>query len=146
MKPLRKRHLQIWTAWAILIPVGIIAGYVSVPKKAIGELIQVDSGKALPLVINSADKTNYSVVLRSSEDKSQLQLEWINKTASTYPSSLIYKVSNEKQELKDAELIGRVEAKGHFYFPLKNDSAAKNIFILYDIIHQQKIDLINLTQ
>ncbi len=146
MKPLRKRHLQIWTAWAILIPVGIIAGYVSVPKKAIGELIQVDSGKELPLVINSADKTNYSVVLRSSEDKSQLQLEWINKTASTYPSSLIYKVSNEKQELKDAELIGRVEAKGHFYFPLKNDSAAKNIFILYDIIHQQKIDLINLTQ
>lgn len=146
MKPLRKRHLQIWTAWAILIPVGMIAAYVSVPKKIIGELIQVDSRKALPLVINSVDKTNYSVALRSSEDKSQLQLEWINKTASTYPSSLIYKVSNEKQELKDAELIGRVEAKGHFYFPLKNDSAAKSIFILYDIIHLQKIDLINLTQ
>lgn len=146
MRPLRKRHLQIWTVWAIIIPIGMIAAYVAVPKKITGELIRVDSGKALPLVINSVDKTNYSVVLRSSEDKSKLQLEWINKMASIYPSSLIYKLSNDKQELKDAELIGRVEAKGHFYFPLKNDSAAKNIFVLYDIIHQQKIDLINLTQ
>lgn len=145
MKPLRRRHLQIWTVWAIFIPIGMIAAYVNIPKKVAGELIQIDSGKALPLVINSIDKTNYSVALRSSEDKSQLQLEWINKNASAYPSSLIYKVSNEKQELKDAELIGRVEAKDHFYFPLKNDSTAKNIFVLYDIIHQQKIDIIKLT-
>lgn len=143
MKSLRKRHLQIWTAWAILIPIGMIAAYVSIPKKTTGELTQQDSGKALPLVINSVDKTNYSVVLRSNETKSQLQLEWINKTAATYPSSLIYKVTNEKQELKEAELIGRVEAKGHFYFPLKKDSISQFHFILYDIIHKTQIDIIN---
>lgn len=143
MKPLRKRHLQIWTALAILIPIGIIVAYINVPKKVIGELIQVDSEKALPLVINSVDKLNYSVVLRSNEDKTQLQLEWINKTASVYPSSLIYKIRNEKQELKEAELIGRVEAKGHFYFPLKKDSTNKYQFILYDIIHKKQTDIVN---
>lgn len=142
IKPLRKRHLQIWTAWAVLIPFGIIVAWISVPKKIADKLIQPSAETVLPVVINSIDKTNYAVALRSSNDKTQYQLEWINKGASVYPSSLIYKVSPliYGGGLEGADLIGRVEAKGHYYFPLKKDSTANYNFILYDIIHKIKID------
>ena len=139
MKPLRKRHLQIWTAWAILIPIGIIAAYVNVPKKVTDKLIQPVKEMALPVVANSIDKTNYAVSLRMNGDKTQYQLEWINKTASVYPSSLIYKLS-AAGNLETADLIGRVEARGSYYFPLKKDSTSNYNFILYDIIHKNIID------
>jgi hypothetical protein len=142
MKPLRKRHLQIWTVWAILIPVGIITAYVNVPKKATGNIISSAEGKTLPVVINTVDKTSYTVTLRSSEDKKQWQLDWVNKEASLYPSSLIYKTNNGNTDLQTAEIIGRVEAKGRFYFPLLKDSSGNYRFVLYDIIHKQIIDSI----
>lgn len=33
MKPLRKRHLQIWIMLAVLVPAGIISGYMVVPEE-----------------------------------------------------------------------------------------------------------------
>jgi hypothetical protein len=140
MKPLRKRHLQIWTAWAILLPAGIIAAWVNIAPKITSETIKATAAKPLPVVIHSVDKTNYTVVLRNSEDKLQFQLEWINNEASVYPSSLIYKTKTGNTDLQAAELIGRVEAKGRFYFPLTKDSTSNYHFVLYDIIHKQIID------
>jgi hypothetical protein len=139
---LRKKHLQIWTAWAILIPIGIVAAYVNMPKQAGNKLLQAVKENVLPVVINSVDKNNYTVVLRTNNDKSQWQLEWINKEASVYPSSLLYKVTNEKQDLQNADLIGRVDVPGSSAFPIKEDTTGNYHFILYDIIHKQIIDSI----
>ncbi|MGE5107791.1 MAG: hypothetical protein ACM3H8_09620 [Sphingobacteriales bacterium] len=141
MKPLRKRHLQIWTAWAVLLPVIIIAGYMAVPKKITGELLQKDTSSALPVVINSVSRNNYVVSLRTKNDKSQIQLEWINTAISSIPSTLIYREAKPENEL-----LGRIEAKGTYYFPLKIDSTGNYNFILYDIIHKQVIDSIKFKQ
>ena len=40
IKSLRKRHLQIWILWSVLLPAGIIVAYMSVPKKVTQELLQ----------------------------------------------------------------------------------------------------------
>jgi len=40
IKSLRKRHLQIWILWAILLPGGIIVAYMAVPGKVRQELLQ----------------------------------------------------------------------------------------------------------
>ena len=144
IKALRKRHLQIWTAWSLLLPVGIISAYMVVPKKRTDKLLQPSAAQALPVVVKNIDKVNYTVALRTDQSSSQLQLEWKNKTASVYPSSLIYQLSGNSNNIQNAAIIGRVEAKGDFYFLLKNDSAKQHRFVLYDIIHQQKIDSINL--
>jgi hypothetical protein len=143
MKPLRKRHLQIWTAWAILLPVGIISAYIVVPKKTINKLLQPSSAEAFPVVIKTVDKTNYTAILRANNSSTQLQLEWKNKTASIYPSSLIYQLAAGSDDIKDAGIVGRVEARGDYYFPLKTDSNKNYRFVLYDVIHQQKIDSLN---
>lgn len=137
MKPLRRRHLQVWALLAVLIPAGIISGYFAVPKEETNKLLQEDSTAALPVVVNKIERKDYSVYLRSSADKMNLQLQWINTKASTVPSSLIYKTGTGEKEL-----IGRVEGQGRFYFPLMADSTNSYQFILYDIIHQQTIDTI----
>jgi hypothetical protein len=138
MKPLRKRHLQIWTAWAVLLPLIIIVGYIAIPKKITGRLLKEDNSNVLPVIFNSVSHNNYVVSLRTNNDKSQMQLEWINTETSTVPSALIYKIVKPENEL-----MGRVEAKGKYYFPLKKDSAGNYRFILYDIIHKKVIDTIN---
>lgn len=141
MKPLRKRHLQVWTLLAILIPAGIISGYFAVPGEATNKLLQEDIAAALPDVVNKIERKDYAVYLRAAADKMSWQLQWVSKKASTVPSSLIYKTGSS-----DNELIGRVEGQGSYYFPLKADSANLYRFVLYDIIHQQTIDSLNFTQ
>ena len=144
IKPLRKRHLQIWIGLAVLLPVGIISAWLVVPKPVRDRLLQPASTQALPVLLKNIDKANYSANLRTSADTSVLQLEWINKKQLIVPSALIYQVSNEQKDIQNANIIGRIDAQGTYHFPLKKDSANRNMqFVLYDIIHHKIIDLIN---
>jgi hypothetical protein len=138
IKSLRKRHLQIWALWAVLMPVGIIAAWLAVPQKAVDKLLQPEAGTALPVAIQSVEKESYIVTLRSNKENTQYQLQWINRKPSTVPSSLIYKVSPPENEL-----VGRVDARGTYYFPLGIDSNNMYRFILYDIIKKSTIDSVN---
>ena len=65
IKPLRKRHLQIWTACAILIPVGIISAVVVRPQLPKDKLLQPASTAALPIVLKSVDKDDYMISIRN---------------------------------------------------------------------------------
>jgi hypothetical protein len=138
IKPLRKRHYQIWATFAILIPVLIISAYLVVPEQAVGKLLQQDKSEVLPVVINKIEGENYSACLRSSADKKKYQLHWLNKKNVALPSSLIYKINNSEKEL-----VGRITSEGNYFFSLPKDTTGKYHFILYDIIHQQIIDSIN---
>ncbi len=145
IKPLRKRHLQIWMTLAILIPLGIISAVLVIPKTARDKLFQPGATAALPLILKTIDKAGYTVNLRSSADTSALQLEWISKEVLTYPSALVYQVpfaeTDVEKEGADALIVGRIEGKGIYHFPLKKGTAGRaQNFVLYDIIHHQKID------
>ncbi len=146
IKPLRKRHLQIWSVLAVLIPVGIVSAIIVRPKPVTNTLLQPATTEALPVIIKTVEKENYTVNLRGS-DQTPAQLEWINKTVLTFPTATIYKVPI-MQSLKaspkggglEGALIGRIEARGTYHFALKPDSTNTYYFILYDFIHQQQID------
>jgi len=146
MKPLRKRHLAIWITLAILLPAGIAVAWLAIPEQPVQKLLQPPTSTALPVVLKKSDKPNYTVTIRRSTDGSQLQLEWINKEVLQYPTATIYAgtaITNPPQ----AKLIGRIEARGNWYFPLDSTLSATpgntDHFILYDFIHQQVIDTIN---
>src|SRR3954451_19914827 len=151
IKPLRKRHLQIWTAWAVLIPIGIISAVIVRPLFPKEKLLQPTAIAVLPVVLKSIDKDDYTVSIRSENDTSKLQLEWINKKTLTYPTATIYedtlsgqlKVSPVGGDLEGAALIGRIEARGTYHFALTKDLVRNNYhFILYDFIHKKIIDSI----
>ena len=146
IKILRKRHLQIWTAWAFLLPIGIIAAWIVVPKPVTDRLFQPSNSVALPKIIGTVKKEDYTINLRESEDQSVMQLEWINQTSLTSPSALIYEVQSAHDEVKEGsgELIGRIDNKGIYHFTLAMESGKKDFhFVLYDIIHHHIIDRID---
>ena len=145
IKPLRKRHLQIWSVLAVLIPVGIIGALIVRPKPANDKTLQPSSTEALPVIIKKIEKENYTVSLRGN-NQNATQLEWINKTVLTFPTATIYKTVSGNKGIAGAELIGRIEARGTYHFALKPDSANNYYFILYDFIKQQVIDSINFTE
>jgi hypothetical protein len=143
IRPLRKKHFQIWSALSVLIPVGIITAWLSVKQPVNNTVLQPGKAEALPNVISSVDRKDYTVRLRSKNSVPE-QLEWINKTTLTVPSAAIYETGTGHSQVKSANLIGRIEAKGNYYFPLKTDSIyVKLKFILYDFIHEEIIDSIN---
>ena len=141
IKALRKRHFQIWSLIAVLIPTGIIAAWIAVSEEASDSLLQPGAGHALPVMIKSIEKENYTANLKSNSDHSQYQLEWINKRESVFPSSLVYKIT-----FPENELIGRVDAMGVYFFPLRVDSMNAYNFILYEIIKNQVTDSLNFGQ
>jgi hypothetical protein len=142
IKSLRKRHLQVWTLWSVLIPLGIISAVLVRPVFPKEKLLQPTGAAGLSVVLKSLDKENYTINVRSNNDNSQLQLEWINRKALTYPTATIYEDTTNTDNISKATLIGRIEARGTYHFNLKKNSNSNYHFIIYDFIHQQIIDSI----
>ena len=138
IKPLRKKHLQIWMLLAILIPAGIISAYMAVPKEVLNKLLQQDQTEALPVEVKKIEQKNYHAFLRCSANKKNYQLQLNVIDESTTPSSLLYQIN-----FTEKELVGRIATKGTYYFSVEADSSNNYHFILYDIIHHQNIDTLN---
>lgn len=144
IKPLRKRHLQIWITIAFLLPIGIISAWIAIPQPLKDKLLQPASTQALPVIIKNLQQRDPFIAIRSNADTSSLQLEWISGTELTFPSALIYQVSDSEKNIESGNIIGRVDMRGAYHFPLKKDIANKNFhFIVYDIIHHKIIQRIN---
>jgi hypothetical protein len=142
IKALRKRHVQIWSILLLVIPVGTISSWLSVRKVKTDQLLQPVVRQAFPHIISSIERDDYTIRLRSNSSSVQ-QIEWINKTVLAVPTAVIYKVGDGNVNLDSCELVGRVDAKGKYYFPVKQVSSEKLKFILYDFLHKQIIDTIN---
>ena len=152
IKPLRKRHLQIWTAIAILLPLGIIFSWLVIPNPVPVKILQAPTVELLPVIHSKKDTIQYCINIRTNKEKTSWQLEWKNKLALMVPSAVIYKASLNPSEggtfgsIKPgaAELIGRIEARGDYVFLLKPDSLVyKDLnLVLYDFIHEKVIDFI----
>ena len=151
MKPLRKAHRRIWTAWAILLPLGILVSWLVIPNPMPVKALGQPGIELLPVIKHSEEKPAYCLRIRSDEGDSKRQLEWWNKLPLTVPSAVIYKTRAESKtgtfDPGSAELIGRIETKGSHVFPLAKDSSANQElhFVLYDFIHQQIIDQFKFT-
>lgn len=154
IKSLRKRHRLIWIAWAVLLPVGIVLAWLVIPDQSSVKLLKSSSIELLPVILKSKDAKDYSINIRSNKENTVWQLEWRNKTVLRVPSAVIYNASLSPSNAGTSDafnpeqsfLIGRIETKGDYVFPLKSDSADLQHlrFILYDFIHDKIIETINL--
>jgi hypothetical protein len=144
IKSLRKRHRQVWIAWAILLPVGIIISWLTIPDQLPVKLLQESDVPLFPAVAAQKDMEDYTVTLRTDSQKNQWQLHWSNKKVLAVPSAVIYYVTNSNQAINTNELIGRIEARGEYVFHLKPGikSNAHPEFVLYDFIREKIIEKI----
>jgi hypothetical protein len=107
-------------------------------------LLQPVSSEAFPVILKKLPQREPSVSIRCNADTTQIQLEWIIRTALTYPSALIYQVTDSNSNIESGQIIGRVDLRGVYHFSLRKDSSGKTYhFIVYDIIHHQIIQHIN---
>ena len=161
IKQLRKRHLQIWVLCAVLIPVGIIVGWMTVPKKVTQELLQKVVPASTYHTIASVEKENYKInilvpnsvtIKHPTGWEYELKVEFINKKESATDSLLLYKIINTTDNNIDKqELLGRIESKGTQEFRLKffdlrvtkGKFDYRDKFLLYDIMKKQVVDSIN---
>lgn len=136
--------MQIWSTLSALIPIGIVTGWLAVKRTVYSDTLQPAAQHPFSQVILSAEKSNFTARVRTN-DSGAWQLEWINKAIVTVPSAVIYRAGHGLNAIESAELVGRIETKGTYYFPLKKDSTdAHPLFILYDFIHQKIIDSVKL--
>jgi|SRR6476660_8568958 len=143
VRGLRKRHLQIWVALAILIPIGVVSAVIVRPQLPKSKLLQPAATPALPVILKSVDKDDYTISIRGNSDTSMLQLEWINKKALTYSTATIYEDTTNTNNISNALLIGRIEARGIYRFTLSKNLVRNDYhFIVYDFIHKKVIETI----
>jgi len=161
IKQLRKRHLQIWTLWAVLIPIGIIVAWTSVPKKVTQELLQKVAPASTYHTIASVERENYKINILVPNSvtikhpvgwENDLKVEFINKKESATDSLLLYKVIDfTDNNIDKQELLGRIESEGTQEFRLKifdlrvtkKKFDYRDKFFLYDIMKKQIVDSIN---
>ena len=145
IKTLRKRHLQVWTIISVLMPLAIICAVIVVPSNVTNKSLKPAGAAALPLVLKTINKYGYTVNLRASADTALLQLEWTNKNILTHPTALVYQVPSFETDIdsggESTLVIGRIASQGTYLFPLgKYVEGKAQYFVIYDIIHHQKID------
>lgn len=112
-----------------------------IPRPSKTNLLQPDAGEALPRILKTVSSEQYVINLRSGFD-TLYQLEWINKAVLTRPTAVIYTLKPGMKSIRDAELVGRIEARGTYRFKLRSDISNDRL-LLYDFIHQEIIDTIN---
>ncbi len=150
IKSLRNRHRQTWLAWAFLLPTGIIFAWLAIPNQAAVKFTGRESQPPLPEIIHTADKPGYTLHIRTETKKKNWQLEWKNKAPLKTPSAVIYRISpgllTGEFDPSKAVVVGRIEARGDYIFPLPQDSTGHQpmVFLLYDFIHEKIIDTIHL--
>jgi len=135
IKPLRRRHLQIWSLLAVLLPAAILTAWLVVPQPATDLLLQPETAAPLPLLLGQNDKPERTVSLRAVADSSMLQLEWVARSPLTAPSALVY---------AGPALLGRIGPRGNYRFSFRPSPGSRRPqIILYDIIHHTVIEKIN---
>ena len=144
IRALRKKHLEIWIVLSILIPVGMICAILVRPVFPKDKLLQPDSSQALPILMRSLIRDPYTFNIRSSLDTSQLQLEWIIREKLIYPTATIYEDTANFNDISKAVLLGRIEIMGTYHFQLANRAENTYHFIIYDFVHKQIIESVNI--
>jgi hypothetical protein len=145
IKPLRKRHLQIWLLLAILLPIGIISATVARRHLPQMNLLQPRSGAVFPVIVKQKETPRFSVQLRSNNAFQATQLLWINKQPLITPTAAIYLASSDKASLGDAHYIGRIESRGTYVFNLTAFQPQAPIHIIvYDFIHKKIVEKVDL--
>jgi hypothetical protein len=143
IKPLRKRHLQVWSFWAVLLPLGIIGGIAARKQIPADNSLQASNAIEQPVLLNEKKFSAFTVQLRTNEPGSARQLVWINNKPLEVPTAAIYQSGSDTSSVTNSKYIGRIEGTGDYYFDLSSND---EYFILYDFIHQQIIERVNLSR
>jgi hypothetical protein len=140
IRPLRNIHRRLWLCLALILPAGIIFSWLVIPNPVAIHKMAAVQPTLLPEIKGKKETALYCINIRSGADKIAWQLEWKSKLPLAVPSAVIYQAKNYVYQPGDAKLVGRVEARGNYVFPLSRDNDSVLLLLVYDFIHARIID------
>ena len=137
--PLRKTHLRIWIAWAILLPTLYMYALWNIPKFEKNELIFKDLPKALPVELRTIKDNQLQITLRKDERENyQIELQLLEPFKAVAPS--LWVNIHQKASIENGEFLGNLEGKGLYRFAVKPEIAKElKEIIFYCAIKKQAI-------
>ncbi|MBS4065412.1 MAG: hypothetical protein KGZ74_12670 [Chitinophagaceae bacterium] len=140
-RQLRKRHRVIWFFIAASIPFLLLVSWLLIPQLEPVKAIAQSQPDVLPVVLKTSELPHHYEANLRTNNKGDYQLEWRSYAALRIPSAVIYQLKGNGKQF----LIGRIEARGIYRFPVQKDGISNDFrFQLYDFIHERVIDTINI--
>jgi hypothetical protein len=144
MKPLRTAHRWVWLVLALLLPAGIVGCWLVIPAASAVTILPAPVAELLPVVQAQSENQRYCVYIRSNNEQTRWQLEWKNKLPLESPTAVIYQTAGREANIRNASLVGRIEARGNYVFALTDSTPPQEInLLLYDFIHEKPLDSFN---
>lgn len=141
---LRNRHLFIWVALAILLPIGFSLAYFAIPEKSPGRLVIPEVLPAMGQILSSHESDELLIRVLGNASETQKQLEFTLKESLSSPSSFIYLCASGKSEqLDQCRALGRLKSKGVYRFELKENSKEFEL-VIFDMIKKVQRDKISI--
>jgi hypothetical protein len=130
---LQKRHRQLWTVFAIVLPVFFVWSYLSIPTTAKNPITEDYS--LLPIIYNEIENDDFKVIERKIELELDInyQLQVIVKKPIRQSAALIFVGENEAA-IKDKSPVGQLFSKGNYSFPLLDPLQKNDNIYLYNPI------------
>lgn len=138
---IRKRHLYIWMALAVLLPVGYVAAILAVPPEAPAtNVVETIRSQDLPpqyaRVLQVAEHPRLKMQLRQDTASQQRQVELILKQPLRRPSTWAYLSEGDSTRIAGKQLLGLLTNQGVYRYALP-DSLHPRLLLLYDGIRKQ---------
>lgn len=144
IRPLRKKHLQVWVVLTVLLPLGIVAAYRSVPPPLIEPRELLPSGTVFPFIGEPAMSEDHAVPLRNNADR-QEQLDRILKNPLPVPSAFVYCQSKKSRQPADENKLNGVAGSKetrvldpHQQHYMVADEIGTT-FLLHDAVHSRRM-------
>lgn len=142
---LRKRHFRTWMALAVLIPVGFVWAFISIPPSPPSTSFAKHPAQPTQLekLVKEADHQHLKINLREDRTGTKRQLEIIVKAPLNHPSTWVYLGTDSEVSIEGKKLVGILANQGVYRFPIDAQPDFSNI-ILYDAIKKESWTVIEL--
>ncbi len=129
---LQKRHRQIWTVFAIVLPVLFVMSYFYIPAQPINPATTDYS--LFPMIYNEKEDAKFKIIERKLELEEEIkyQLQVIVKEPIRESSTLIYISENDK--ITDKIPVGQVFSKGSYTLKILDPLQKNDRVIFYNPI------------
>lgn len=143
---LRRRHRNMWMILAVLLPIGFVSAYLAIPEFIHENEFEAWKSVAYSTIINSAETDNLLVNLRKDENLPGQQIEVLIKQPLSSPGILVYLAEQPTENIRQANLLGSLEANGAQRFTLNDFLANFKAFhlLFYDNLKKELVEKVSL--
>ena len=137
---LQKRHRQIWTVFAIVLPIVFVASYFTIPERAFEE--ESKDYSLLPIIFNEREDDFFKITERKLEREEDIkyQMEVTIKQPFKQTSALIFIAESESVQGK--EPIGQIFSKGSYSFDLLDPLQTNDKIIFYNPLTKEVFHIV----